>query len=151
MLEKLSNYNNWANSLLLNAITAAAEIPSAAIPDYCLSLLSHIANAQQIWVSRIQGIAPEVSVWQLHDLHTCRAMLETSGQELLHIVINDAAKDRILSYKISTGALFETSVEDILLHVFNHGTYHRAQIAKAMKESGLQPVNTDYIQFVRSE
>ncbi|WP_448634332.1 DinB family protein [Pedobacter panaciterrae] len=36
-----------------------------------------------------------------------------------------------------------------MLHVFNHGTYHRAQIAKEMTMHNIKPVNTDYIQFMR--
>lgn len=150
MLLKLCEYNNWANSLLLNALTEAAEKHAAPIPDYCIKLLSHLANAQRIWTSRIHGTVPGLSVWQEHDLDTCRSLLAETGNELKEIVKNDPAKDRILKYKISTGAIFETSIDDILLHVFNHGTYHRAQIAKEMKNNGLQPANTDYIQFVRS-
>ncbi|TKC06924.1 DinB family protein [Pedobacter frigoris] len=149
MLLKLCQYNNWANSLLVNALTEAVETHATSIPDYCITLLSHIANAQQIWSSRIRGTAQTVSVWQLHDLNTCKSMLLESGNELNEVVENDHDKDRIIIYKTSTGAVFETSVEDILLHVFNHGTYHRAQIARQMKESGLEPVNTDYIQYVR--
>lgn len=151
MLLKLCEYNNWANSLLLDALKEVTEIHSAPIPDYCITLLSHIANAQQIWTSRINGTVPWLSVWQVHDLDTCIYLLLESGNELKEIVKNDSAKDRILKYKISTGAVFETSVADILLHVFNHGTYHRAQIAKQMKDFGFQPVNTDYIKFVRSQ
>jgi len=151
MLLKLCEYNNWANSLLLDALTEAIEIHSAPIPDYCITLLSHIANAQRIWMSRIHGTLPTVSVWQVHDLYTCKGLLLESGNQLKEIVKNDSAKDRIVKYTISTGALFETLVADILLHVFNHGTYHRAQIAKQMKDIGFQPVNTDYIQYVRSQ
>ncbi|WP_316793771.1 DinB family protein [Pedobacter frigoris] len=147
MLLKLCQYNNWANSLVLNTLIEATEITP--IPDYCITLLSHIANAQQIWTSRIRCTVQTVSVWQLHDLNTCKSMLLESGNELSEVVENDRDKDRIITYKTSTGADFETSVEDILLHIFNHGTYHRAQIARQMKESGLQPVNTDYIQYVR--
>lgn len=149
MLRKLCAYNNWANSLLLDALTDASAIHSAVIPDYCITLLSHIANAQIIWTSRIRGTAPEVSVWQVHDLNTCRAMLLKSAKDLKDIVENDTSHDRIIKYKTFTAEPFETALTDILLHVFNHGTYHRAQIAKEMKIQGIKPVNTDYIQFVR--
>lgn len=149
MLVKLSKYNNWANSLLLDMLKITAETGSISIPSYCLSLLSHIANAEQIWMSRILGIVPSVNVWQLHDLDTCIEMLNRTGKELQEIVEKNLENDRVLAYKVSTGAMYETSVEDILIHVFNHGTYHRAQIAKSIKECGLQPVNTDYIQYLR--
>ncbi|MGY0041076.1 DinB family protein [Pedobacter sp. NJ-S-72] len=61
----------------------------------------------------------------------------------------ETTDSRVIKYVISNGDHYETSVYDILLHVFNHGTYHRAQIAKEMKLHNITPVNTDYIQFVR--
>jgi uncharacterized damage-inducible protein DinB len=30
-----------------------------------------------------------------------------------------------------------------------HGTYHRGQIAMQLRQQGLEPVNTDYIMFLR--
>lgn len=149
MLQKFCKYNTWANSLVLDALTNASIIQSATIPETCIVLLSHIANAQVIWTSRIQGSISTVSVWQEHDLDTCRVMLCQSAECLKEIVEKDASLDRIIKYNTSTGDPFENAVSDILMHVFNHGTYHRAQIAKEMKNNGIKPVNTDYIQFVR--
>lgn len=149
MLQKLCAYNTWANSLVLDALTNASTIQSATIPDSCITLLSHIANAQVIWTSRIEGSIPSVTVWQEHDLDTCRVMLQQSAARLKEIKEKGASLDRVITYKTFTGDPFETAVSDILLHVFNHGTYHRAQIAKEMKNNGFKPVNTDYIQFVR--
>ncbi|WP_209331385.1 DinB family protein [Lunatimonas salinarum] len=34
-------------------------------------------------------------------------------------------------------------------HIVNHSTYHRGQIATLFRESGLQPVVTDYIMLKR--
>ncbi|MDR6782978.1 putative damage-inducible protein DinB [Pedobacter africanus] len=145
MLNQLRKYNNWANSLLLDALTAN----SSSLPESCISLFSHIVNAQTIWVCRIKGIVPEVSVWQLHDLELCKVLLENSANELSQIEYPEATESPIIKYTVSTGDYYETSVSDILIHVFNHGTYHRAQIAKEMKLYNVKPVNTDYIQFVR--
>lgn len=149
MLQKLCAYNTWANSLVLEALTKASATQSAEIPGNCITLLSHIANAQVIWTSRIQGSIPSVTVWQAHDLDTCGVLLRQSAERLKEIVEKDTSLDRVITYKTFSGDAFENVVLDILMHVFNHGTYHRAQIAKEMKNNGLQPVNTDYIQFVR--
>lgn len=54
-----------------------------------------------------------------------------------------------LTYKNFAGAEFRTPVGEILLHVAQHGTYHRGQIATAVRAAGVTPVNTDYINFVR--
>lgn len=149
MLKKLCAYNTWANSLLWDALRDV-ETRGATIPHYCMNLLSHIANAQVIWTSRIRGSEPSVSVWQLHDLDTCKIMLQQSAEDLKEIVEKGEMHDQVVKYKTFSGDSFETSLTDILLHVFNHGTYHRAQIAKEMKLQGIEPINTDYILFVRS-
>ena len=145
MLDQFCKYNNWANSLLLDTLVAHNDV----LPESCVLLFSHIVNAQSIWISRIKGIIPAVTVWQLHDLETCRMLLEESINSMLLVEVPQTADSPVIRYKTSTGDFYETSVADILLHMFNHGTYHRAQIAREMRVHNLTPVNTDYIQFVR--
>lgn len=145
MLNQFCKYNNWANSLLLDALIAN----SSSLPQSCISLFSHIVNAQTIWCCRINDTKPSVSVWQVNDLEFCRALLEGSVNDLSQIVRRERIDSLIIKYTTSAGDYYETSVSDILLHIFNHGTYHRGQIAKEMKLYNIKPVNTDYIQFVR--
>lgn len=146
MLEKFCRYNNWANALLLDTLMAS----SGTVSESCILLFSHIVNAQTIWFKRIKGMTPGVSVWQNNELNTCKLMLEESAYALSEICKGDLEHMPIIKYTISTGQQYETAVSDILLHVFNHGTYHRAQIAKEMKLQNIKPVNTDYINFVRN-
>lgn len=149
MLQKFCAYNNWANSLLLDSLAEVFTIRAVIVPNHCMTLLSHIANAQVIWTCRMLGSIPGVSVWQLHDLDTCSTLLGKSAKELAEIVKDRTLHDHIVKYNVSTGEPFATAVADILLHLFNHGTYHRSQIAKEMRAQGLDPINTDYIRFVR--
>nr|WP_294871084.1 DinB family protein [uncultured Pedobacter sp.] len=145
MLKQFCKYNNWANSLLLDAL----KTNSHSLPESCIILFSHIVNAQKIWVSRISGIAPNIAVWQVNDLEICSVLLEESANALSKIEYLETADSPIIKYTTSTAGYFETCINDILLHVFNHGTYNRAQIAKEMKLHNINPVNTDYIQFAR--
>lgn len=145
MLQQFCKYNNWANSLLLDALMEN----SGSVPESCISLFSHIVNAQTVWLCRINGNTPNVLVWQTNDLNTCKLMLQESANTLEKMEYTETTLSPIIKYTTSNGQYYETSVADILLHVFNHGTYHRAQIAKEMKQYNLQPVVTDYIQFVR--
>jgi len=145
MLKQFCSYNNWANSFLLDTLKVNIDL----LPESCILLFSHIVNAQSIWLSRIRGVKPDVSVWQLHDLETCNILLQKSTKFLAEIDYPEMSDSSIITYSNSVGDHFETSLSDILLHVFNHGTYHRAQIAKEMKLHNIKPVNTDYIQYVR--
>jgi uncharacterized damage-inducible protein DinB len=54
-----------------------------------------------------------------------------------------------MTYRNSKGLEFTNSVGDTLTHVWLHGSYHRGQIAQAIRRAGHEPVNTDFITFVR--
>lgn len=55
------------------------------------------------------------------------------------------------AYANSEGTPFETPLRDILTHVANHGTHHRAQIVLVLREAKIAPPPTDYIFYVRKE
>ncbi|MCW3088046.1 MAG: hypothetical protein JWQ78_1432, partial [Sediminibacterium sp.] len=41
-------------------------------------------------------------------------------------------------------------VKEILLHLFNHGTYHRGQLVTLLRQVGVEEIpRTDYIEFSR--
>jgi uncharacterized damage-inducible protein DinB len=78
-------------------------------------------------------------------------MLTTSSDQLLELAAMPAVGlTEVISYTNTQGEAFQTTVEDILIHVFNHGTYHRAQVARDLRQHALTPVNTDYITYVRA-
>jgi uncharacterized damage-inducible protein DinB len=74
---------------------------------------------------------------------------------------NEAAYGRLLAdasaefparkivYTNQHGISYQTAADDILFQVLFHGTYHRGQIAKLLRQAGKEPVNTDYITWVR--
>ncbi|MGV3503117.1 MAG: DinB family protein [Adhaeribacter sp.] len=145
-LEKLAAYNIWANEVLVNWLGELGE----AVPPGSLRLLNHIANAQVIWLSRLQGMASNRGIFEEHPLPDCRELLMSSSDQLLELAaMPKLGLQQLLAYTNSQGQPFETSVEDILMHVFNHGTYHRAQIARDLRQHSLNPVDTDYIIYVR--
>ncbi|MGE7918037.1 DinB family protein [Viridibacillus sp. NPDC093762] len=57
--------------------------------------------------------------------------------------------DKLISYKNSKGKECKNSVRDILTHVVLHGQYHRGQINSLLREKGIEPINVDFITFVR--
>jgi uncharacterized damage-inducible protein DinB len=52
-----------------------------------------------------------------------------------------------IQYSNSKGQPFKNSAGDILFQVINHSTYHRGQIATEFRQSGLEPLLTDYIYY----
>lgn len=146
LFNKLWQYNDWANKSLIDSMSQQEVLLSGK----SLQLLSHIMNAQLIWIERIKGIKPKLGVWDEHDLNTCRRLHQlASGQIKEEIENRESDWQEIIRYCNSLGQHFETQLDDILIHVFNHGTYHRAQIAQDLRINELAPIGTDYIVFAR--
>ena len=58
--------------------------------------------------------------------------------------------ERIIYYKTFQGTDFESKLVDVLSHVINHGTHHRAQAGQQLRAAGAQQLPiTDYIFFLR--
>lgn len=113
------------------------------------SLLSHILNAQQVWNSRILGETP-FGVWQLNPSDQLEKINQSVYEKSLKI-IEKLPLDKLILYQNTQGKRFSNSVCDILLHIVNHATYHRGQIATAFRIQGIQPLATDYIFHRREE
>ena len=145
-LLKLAAYTSWANQRVLETLEKLGE----RTPASSLHLFSHVLNAEIIWLARIQRLVSPVQVFDDHTLIECRKLHESTFERFLALAnVAPAELEAEIIYKNTKGEAFATSLEDILLHVFNHGTYHRAQIARDLRAHGLEPVTTDYIIFVR--
>ena len=55
-----------------------------------------------------------------------------------------------VQYVTGKGQTFSNSLHEILFQVINHSTYHRGQIATEFRQSGLEPLLTDYIFYKMS-
>lgn len=66
---------------------------------------------------------------------------------LEHLEVSEL--DTFVSYKNSKGTEFTSSTHDILTHVALHGQYHRGQINLQLQANRNEPVNVDFITYVR--
>jgi uncharacterized damage-inducible protein DinB len=146
-LKKYAEYNIWANDRLLDHFN---QLPGEA-PASALRLFSHVLNAQAIWIARMTETVCPVKVWQEHTLEELRALHKQTSLKLYDLLkeadINEFNRD--IKYTNSQGIEYTNRVCDIFTHVFNHCTYHRAQATTALRQSGFEPINTDYITYIR--
>ena len=146
-LKKYAEYNIWANSRLIEHL----EEMEGEIPAGALRIFSHVINAQYIWIARMTDIVCPVKVWQEHSLEKIKMLHEETSFKLSDLLKAADIKEfnREIKYTNSQNMPYSTRVCDIFTHIFNHSTYHRAQVAKELRQAGLEPINTDYITFVR--
>jgi uncharacterized damage-inducible protein DinB len=145
-LHKLYAHVEWANRRVLEALQASpGKDPEA------LTYFAHVLGAEDVWLSRIEGVAPKVAVWPTLSLEKCRELaLSNVARFREHLSsLSDADFDRPISYVNSAGAAFTSTLDDILIHVAVHGAYHRGQISLMMRRGGGIPAATDFIAFVR--
>jgi uncharacterized damage-inducible protein DinB len=145
-LYQLWKYNNWANQRLFDTFSKYGD----AMPASCKRLLNHIMNTQSVWQTRLTGEKQAVGVWQEMSLEECKSLHEQASAGLKSVLDKNAGDLSVkIDYVNTAGNHYRNSIHEIALHMLNHGTYHRAQIALEMRKKGLEPVITDYIVFVR--
>lgn len=142
-LHQLFTYDLWANQLMLQALL---ENPIA--DEKCIFWINHIVNAEIIWIDRIQGKPMKVSPAQLRPIGEVADVMEAVHAEIMAFIETGDLNGEIL-YQNTRGGEFRNVAQDILAHVANHSTHHRAQIAARIRAMGIAPPPTDYIFFLR--
>ena len=142
---KLYQYNAWANKRVLNTL-----IRQQVSDEKILSLMGHIVAAQFLWLHRIKGLPPpDVKLWGTYELSQLADMAEKAGTEWLTFVESTDDFNREMTYRNYTGDPYTNNVEMVMIHLVNHSSYHRAQIAMLLRQKGLEPINTDFITYDR--
>lgn len=143
---RMLGHQSWADSRAMHALENTGSAPPSA-----LSLLAHILGAEHVWLARLNGVPPTNGVWPEFSLAQCRQLSEENelGYRALIFGLSPAGLQRIVEYRNSAGQELQSAVEDILAHVFLHGSYHRGQIAMQLRMAKAVPEGTDYIGFAR--
>lgn len=142
---ELFQYNKWANQKVLGALC-----PIDSIPDRSISLLSHIAVAEIIWFGRILKKDYEYhDPWELVDRVELPLKLHEFDQKWLDFISQEDDFQQLITYQNMKGDAYSNKLSDIAIHVVNHSTYHRGQIAIDLSENGMEAVSTDYIFYKR--
>jgi uncharacterized damage-inducible protein DinB len=142
---KLYQYNAWANARVLGCLQK-----QNVNDEKILTLMGHVVAAQFLWLHRIKGLPPaDVKLWGEYNLDQLTIMAENAGKLWLEFVNSQDNFNRELSYKNYVGDSYTNNVEMIMIHLVNHSSYHRAQIAMLLRQKGLEHINTDFITYDR--
>lgn len=116
--------------------------------EKAMKLFNHLLNAHHIWNARIACQPSTRGVWELMDTNDLKAFDKINYEQTIDLLDRNALS-KMIQYTTSNGQTFTNSVRDILFHIINHSTYHRGQIATAMKQEGIAPIVSDYIFYKR--
>ena len=143
LFREIFEYHLHYNQLLVDEFEKHLEkLPERSFPLYC-----HNLNAHQIWNARILDIEP-FGVRAVHELGECKDINQKNHENTLKI-LDEIDLNHTLKYSNSKGKEFSNTVQEILFHVANHHTHHRGQIISDFRNSGIDPLVTDYIFYKR--
>lgn len=145
---KLFDYDKFTNLKLIECLNEEEKCKPS------IGLMSHLLVAQQIWLKRCKGEPSGRGVlwpsWPLSDLHSIVLRNHEDWIFFLNSLDeNDFIKPVV--YQNSQGVSFANQLDDVLAHVINHGTHHRAQIGQQLKMHKIKLPSTDYIFYMREQ
>ena len=155
VLLTLYRYNGWANKRLLEAANGLSPAEctrnlGGSLPSVHGTLL-HILWVELMFLRRWRGrsTADLSAPPQLDSVATISSAWEDLEHERTAYLsqLADADVTRTVSYVDSRGRSISLALWQTLLHLANHSTYHRGQVASQLRQSGHAPPATDFIVF----
>jgi|SRR5215213_3296370 len=158
ILTELSAYNIWANQLLLDTINQLPEEKQkqelASSFKSLYKTVLHMLDAQSIWWQRMKlqerivrpsddfnGDMTELSGNLLHQNRQWNEWITNANDHQLHHVFH---------YQNTKKEQFKQPIFQMLVHVFNHETYHRGQLVNMVRQLGIEKIPaTDFIAWSR--
>lgn len=159
LLTQFATYHLWANGLLTDCILALppeqhTQLLASSFPSLHETLL-HMWDADTIWWQRMklqEQIVRPSTTFSGNTEGVIKGLLEQS--RLWKEWVQEAQPhmlDHEFIYYNSKREKLKQPVWQVLLHLFNHGTYHRGQLVTMLRQLGVTKIpGTDFITWTRS-
>jgi len=152
-------FARWANRTMLEsaAVLTPEEYarPIGGSFGSVQGTLFHIYGADWVWLERFHGRSPR-AMPAGEDLAALEALARKwreveAGQDRYIATLTPERLSEPLSYVSFSGDSFTRQLGDALLHLANHGTYHRGQVATLLRQLGRKATSTDYLRFIDAQ
>jgi uncharacterized damage-inducible protein DinB len=137
-------YMKWADEVALGAV--ARQMPES------LKTLQHIYLAEQVWLARVRG-----NPWARVDsadapgnVAALQGLWPGLHREWLELAASVGDWGAPVHYRMSSGVEGDSPLWQIVLHVANHGSYHRGQVSAMLRAEGFAPAATDLMLYYRT-
>ncbi len=160
LLQQYASYNLWANKIITDRLSQlSTDILNREMNDSFGSIYKtvvHLMDVESIWWQRLK--LQEHVEWPGR---TFDGNFEELSQQLLSLSrqwsewvqnANDVNLDHVFGYQNSKKEFFKQPVYEMLLHLFNHQSFHRGQLVTMMRQNGIEKIpRTDFIVFSRNK
>lgn len=160
VLQQCAAYTIWANQHLFDCIGSLTE---EQIDQEITSSFSsirktvlHMWDAESIWWQRLK-LAEHID----RPSDTFKGDFAELGRKLMtqsrqwEEWVNNATENQlnhVFAFQNTKKELFKQPVYEMLLHISNHGTYHRGQLVTMLRQLGVEKIpQTDFLIFCRKK
>jgi uncharacterized damage-inducible protein DinB len=154
----LFDYNCWATEKIMkktaNLSPEQLKAQTACSHGSLRGTIAHIISAEWIWRQRCQnGISPDhfidENLFPTFESLNLRILEEQAEMRKYLGTLSRSDLQGSIEYKTTTGAAYKNTLWHILVHLFNHGTHHRSEIAEMLTRYGHSPGDIDFIFYLR--
>ena len=160
IFKQYAAYNKWANQKLIETISQLNDLQQreeivSSFPGIFKTLL-HMLDAESIWWQRLK-LVEQIERPSDHfsgNFSDLQKRLLLQSEQWYDWVANasDNQLQHVFAYQNSKREQFKQPVNEVLLHLFNHGTYHRGQLVTMLRQLGIGKIPaTDFIEWTRSK
>ncbi|MEJ7673116.1 MAG: DinB family protein [Chitinophagaceae bacterium] len=159
LLQQYAAYNVWANKKIIETANLLSEDQInkeivSSFPSVYKTIL-HLMEVENVWWERLKlAEHTTLSGWFTGNFdELSKKLLELSQQWHNWIQqTNEVNISHVFAYQNSKKEHFKQPVYEMLLHLFNHQTFHRGQIITMFRQLELDKIPpTDFIVFTRSK
>lgn len=130
---KQFEFEYWSNGTVLKALRSLKEKD-----DRAMLLFSHLLSSHCMWLCRVNKTDFTCTLFQERKLDECEQLMKENLEGWKKYLSDKSVED--LEQQIEFMAAWETnpskrkmSIEDALIHIINHSSYHRGQIIASIK------------------
>jgi uncharacterized damage-inducible protein DinB len=154
-------FNHWANRRLLALLSQ--------LPDDVLNAddtrfysgsawgaVKHLVDVEWSWLRCSQGLDMKPYVWDLHPFGSIREANTFVAEEYPRVEayvanLSDADYAEMLPINSANPDIPPPTVAraDLLMHILNHGTEHRGDLAHFLTDRNLSPGDLDYLDYLQ--
>ena len=151
----LFRYSYWADDLVLEGARQLSpdQLTAPIRPGYLstLGVLVHIMAAEHAWLLRWKGNSPNrlLSVDNIPTLEALEQAWTPQRAEVLAYLETVGDASQVIIYRTTKGEEMRDVLWQLVLHVVNHHTEHRAQAALHLTTQGIDVGGLDFARYIR--
>ncbi|MFS8602577.1 DinB family protein [Priestia megaterium] len=154
---KFFDFHVWANEQIFKRLK---ELPEdtyhqkvESVFSSISSVLSHVYLSDLGWIEVFCGESMSYALklaeqqkeqTEGKSLEEMRVMFHKLAEQYKEFLNQEENLHKSITIENPAGGKMETSVNDLLPHIANHGTYHRGNITAMLRQMGYASIPTDY-------